>query len=548
MKKWRIKSSDSSQELKAEDVVAQLLRNRSITSKKEINEFLYPKIEHVTIESSGIERAQYIKFQERIARAIDEKDKIVIYGDYDVDGVCATAILWETLYSKSKNVEPYIPDRVSEGYGLSIKGIENLLSKSPDTKIIITVDNGIVAHEAVKFANKKGIDVVITDHHVKGKIISDAFCVLHTTSLCGAGIAWVIAKELGFETSKRIEEKLELACIATVADLVPLTHNNRAIVKAGLKGIKTTKRVGIRALLKNAGIDQTTVGVYAIGHLIAPRINATGRIQSAMNALRLICTNNEEKATSLSSLVSQVNTERQELTEKSIKHARLLTLENDFSNRINVVADKSYNPGIIGLIASGLVESYYKPSFAISIGDEISKGSARSITGVNIIELLRSLGDTLVEAGGHPMAAGFSIRTDKIDDFKKELSLKSESVVTDEILERYINIDTLIPFRLINNKILNEIEKLEPFGMGNPEPVFATEKVEIVEVRKIGKEKNHLKLKVKSDKKVLDAVAFKWADKIEIESGDIVDIAYTIDENVWNGKISIQLKIRDIRN
>lgn len=548
MKHWKIIHQETGDKVEktVDEIVKILLKNRNLVSKKDIQTFLNPDITKTTLTSCGIDEKAFLKFKKRIEKAIEKSEKIIIFGDYDVDGITSCAILWETLYSKTKNVIPYIPDRADEGYGLSKKGIENVLKNNPDTKIIITVDNGIVAYDAVNFANGKGIDVIVTDHHVKGKKLPAAFCIIHTTSLCGGGISWVLANELQYESQEKVIEKLELATLATIADLVPLINDNRAIVKEGLEVLRNTRRVGLIELLKEAGVGKENIGVYTIGHVIAPRLNATGRIQSAMNALRLLCTKDLKKAEELAKMLGGVNRDRQGLTEESVNHAKLLALENS-SPHITIVSDVSYNQGVIGLVASQLVEVYYKPAVAIAVGDKVSKGSARSISGVNIIELLRSVSEQLIEAGGHPMAAGFSVDTDRIGEFVKELEKKASKVVTEELLKRYLKIDTLIPFSIISMEFLDAIAKLEPYGMGNPEPVFATESVSILELRKLGKEQNHLKMKVESDGKVFDAIAFGMADKIDISEGDTVDIAYIIDKNEWNGKVSLQLKIRDIK-
>lgn len=547
MKNWHILyDSEKIGKLSVENIVEILLTNRSISSDEKA-EFVNPDISKVNIASVGIEKKSFDLFEERIKRAIKDNEKIIIFGDYDVDGICASAILWETLFSKTKNVMPYIPDRIEEGYGLSIKGIDNVLKLHSDVKVIITVDNGIVAHDAVSYAKEKGIDVVVTDHHVKGEKEPDAYCILHTTSLCGAGIAWTIAKELQFEDKESVEEKLELAALATIADLVPLTGANRAIVKKGLEILKKSKRPGLLKLYKEAAIEISSIGVYTIGYVIAPRLNATGRIESAMNALRLLCTRDKKKASELARLLSTINKSRQDLTEESVEHAKLLAIESSLE-KITLVAHETYNQGVIGLIASQLVEAYYKPAFAISIGDKISKGSARSIAGVNIIELLRSVGDTLLEAGGHPMAAGFSIETERIEEFVLALSKKAEEVVTDEHLKRFLKIDMLLSFESVTQELVESLKKLEPFGMANPEPVFATKNVTVVESRKIGREQNHLKMKLEKDGKVFDAIGFRMAEKTDFLAGDTIAIAYTLEENVWNGKTNLQLKLKDIHS
>lgn len=544
MKKWKLLSKKQVEN--ETQVFEELLKIRGI-EKQNLENFLNPKTSDITLNSIGLKKADFSKFEKRIIKAIDKKEKIVIFGDYDVDGICGTAILWETLYSKTKNVFPYIPDRIDEGYGLSKKGIDNVLSLYPDTKIIITVDNGIVAYEAIDYANSSGLEIIVTDHHQIGKKENNASIILHTTELCGAGIAWILSRELKFESLKNINQKLELAMLATIADLVPLLGANRVIVKEGREVLKGTERVGLQEILKEAKIEKDKIGVYAVGHIIAPRLNASGRIDKAINALRLLCTKDREKAKYFANLLGGVNRERQDLTQEAVNHAKMLTLEMNISPKITIVAHESYNPGVIGIVASQMVESYYRPAFAISIGEEISKGSARSIRGVNIIELLRSVADHLIETGGHPMAAGFSFYTQKREDFFKALALAADEIVTDEILERFINIDLFLPFELITKKLYKEIERIEPFGMGNAEPVFATEGVKVSEIRKIGKESKHLKMKLSKEGQIFDAVGFSLADKYDIDPGDTISIAYTIDENEWKGKKSLQLKIKDIQ-
>lgn len=546
MKKWKI-LSNKKQIATIRNVVDVLFENRSIKTEKEKEEFLNPDLKNITLSSVGLDAQEFEKFRKRIDVSIKNQEKTIIFGDYDVDGICASAILWETLFVKNKKSVPYIPERIKEGYGLSKKGIDNVLLLHPDTKLIITVDNGIVAYDVIDYAKKKKLDIIVTDHHLLGKKKNNALSILHTVNLCGAGIAWIIAKELGFEKKEKVFEKLELAMLATIADLVPLTNANRAIVKEGLKIIKDTSRIGLQELLLQADINKEDVGVYTVSHIIAPRLNASGRIDKAINALRLLCTHNREKAKYYSSMLSMVNRDRQDLTLDAVEHAKTLSITTSYSSKITIVADKSYNPGIIGIVASQMVESYYRPSFAVSIGEEISKGSARSIKGVNIIELLRSVSSHLIEVGGHPMAAGFSVKTDHMEEFFIALAKKAESIVTDEILERFITIDMLLPFELIDKKLFLAIEKLSPFGMGNLEPVFATEDVEVLDVRRIGQEGKHLKMKVSKEGKVFDAIGFGLSKKHDIAIGNIVGIAYTIDENEWQGRKTVQLKVKDIK-
>lgn len=545
MKRWKILQNKPIST--NAEIIELLLSNRKIL-KKDREEFLDPRTDNITLEKTGLSRAEFNRFKKILENAFANEEKIIVYGDYDVDGITGSAILFETLYARTKNVSAYIPSRADEGYGLSIKGIDNVLEKNPDTKLIITVDNGIVANKAVLYAKEKGIGVVITDHHAKGEKEPDALCILHTTSLCGAGVAWVIARELGFENEDKVHEKLGLAALATVADLVPLIGANRAIVKEGLEVLRETRRLGLRELFNIARIDKKQMSVYTIGHQIAPRLNASGRLAHAIQALRLLCTNNEEKARKYAKLLNDTNQDRQLLTDDSVQHAKLLALEHKLNTKIILVSHESYNQGIIGLVASHLVESYYRPSFAISIGiDGISKGSARSIPGVNIIDMLRAVSDELLEVGGHPMAAGFSVRTEKINSLHASLSKEAERLVTEDLLEKILYIDMMIPFSLISKSLYHDIQALSPFGMANFEPIFATENVRVEEVRRIGREGNHLKFILSNDRKSFEAVAFGGADKYVVSNDDIINIAYAIDQNVWNGKIITQLKIKDLK-
>src|SRR3990167_11094576 len=327
MRKWDIvgKLKTPSSKLESGDIIQTLLANRGIKTKKEIEAFLNPKLSNITISNLTIDSKQLNKAVLRIKDAIKKKEKIVVFGDYDVDGICGTAILWETLNSLHAKVTPYIPHRIDEGYGLSEKGISNVKFQISNVKLIITVDNGIVANKAVEFANKQGIDVIITDHHVPSRKLPDALVIVHTTKLCGAGVAYLLAQELRMENGKwKMEnlEHLELVALATVADLVPLKGSSRTLLKFGLEQLRKTQRIGLLELFKEAGLTKESIGVYEIGHMIAPRLNAMGRLEYAMDSLRLICTNNQKRAEELARLLGSTNKDRQELTLQSVLHAK----------------------------------------------------------------------------------------------------------------------------------------------------------------------------------------------------------------------------------
>ncbi len=543
MKRWNIlKRTDK---LTQEKLLTILLENRSVTTKLQKEKFLTPKLSDVTVESVKIDKLELKKTVERIKKAISNKKQIIVFGDYDVDGICGSAILWETLNDLGANVLPYIPSRFEEGYGLSIKGIDNLLKENKEVDLIITVDNGIVANEAVDYATSKGIDVIITDHHAPSDNKPKAFSIVHTTLLCGTGVAYLLSKSF---KKKDEDNHLELVVLATIADLVPLTNANRVLVHFGLEVLKKTERVGLLALFNSAGIDRKEVDVYEIGHVIAPRLNAMGRLESAMDSLRLICTNNSKRAAILAKALSDTNLQRQQFTTKALMHAKAKAKEK-LVNNLLFIADESYQQGVIGLVAGRLVEEFYLPSIVISKGKTFSKASVRSVKGFNIIEFLRQASDLLVDVGGHPMAAGFTVETQKLDQLEEKLYELSAKLLKKDHLERVLNIDLEIPSDFISFKTYDLISKLKPFGMANPEPTFITKNLRVEALKIIGKDGKHLKLslKPKDSSFWIDAIAFGMGELNAIEIGDEIEVAYTLDLNEWNGNKKLQLKVKDIK-
>lgn len=553
-KKWEILAELNQQgnTCDEQEVVRIILRNRGITTEEEKQVYLHPSLNEVTVDSVGIDTSQLEKTIARLKAAYEKKEGIVVYGDYDVDGITGTAVLWETLHQLGLHALPYIPHRTGEGYGLSIKGIEKILETLPQTKLIITVDNGIVAGDAVVYAGQKGIDVIITDHHTMGDSLPAAYSIVHTTKLCGASVAWILSREIkkNFQKDENITQHLDLIALATVADLVPLTGKNRVILKHGLPFLRKTERVGLQALFQEAGIDPEHIGVYEIGHVIGPRINAMGRLESAMDSLRLLCTKDSKKAADLAGRLGTTNRERQLLTQSRSQHAKDLVSNEKYLKNILVISHEMYEEGIIGLIAGKLVEEYYRPAIVIAKGEKISKASARSVTGFNIIEFIRSAKHHLLNAGGHPMAAGFTLDTEKIPLLKEFLETQAVTVVTEELLTRIIKIDCLLPFLCIRQSLYNLLQTLEPFGMANPQPVFMSSHVLVEEVKPIGREKNHLKFLLADTERtmLIEAIAFSMAEKgTDIKSGDTIDIVYSLDENEWNGRKKLQLKLKDFK-
>ena len=555
MKKWQIlrASEPGIRNPESEKIISILLGNRGVHTKKERESFLNPPNPwDLTAKDVGIDNSSLRKGIARINKAIDAKESIVVYADYDADGITAGAIMWETVHRLGGNIMPYIPHRVEEGYGLSKKGIDAVI-KEYHPKLIITVDHGITAAEKVDYAISKGIDVVVTDHHVKPKDLPNC-PIIHTTDLCGAGISWFVAKELvagcGMEVTD-YEELIALAAIGTIADMVPLVGPNRSIAKFGLNVLNKNKHVGLDALMKDAGLTKGELGTYDISHMLAPRLNAMGRLVHGMDALRLLCTKQEDKAMLLARKLGLTNKERQQMTVDTTVHARDLVKGMVKMKKLLFVSHDSYNQGIIGLVAGKLVEEFYRPAVVLSRGEFVSKASARSIAGFNIIEAIRTCSDILVDAGGHPMAAGFTIETKYIGQLQDRLEALAEKELPEEKLVRVLKIDTEISLENVTEKLWKAIQDFAPFGFGNSEPVFSTSDVTVDDARLVGADGKHLKLKIRStinDKRsTIDAIAFGMgAFYAKLRPDTPINVAYSIDMNVWNGSRRLQLKVKDI--
>jgi single-stranded-DNA-specific exonuclease len=536
MKKWVILNKDS------RDVIKTLLQNRGLKTKIKINEFLNPTLpEKLSLKELDLDQKEIKKTILRIKQAKIKKEKVIVYGDYDADGICATAVLWEALYSLGLDTLPYIPGRFDEGYGINIRSVKKLQEKEPKLKLIITVDNGIVAAKEIAAINKLGINIIVLDHHTLGKIIPEAFSIIHTTQICAAAIVWILARELKAD----VKSSLDLVALATIADQMPLIGANRSFAKYGLEALRKTQRKGLLALFAEAAIKKEDIGTYEVGYLIAPRINAMGRIEQAIDSLRLLCTKDIKRAADLADLIGKTNTKRQKIVEEVVIHARQTLLASPKSKFI-ILADENYHEGVIGLAASRLVDEFHRPAIVISKGKDISKASARSIPGFNIIESIWKLEDLLTAGGGHPMAAGFSLETKSIEIFIKRFRDLNAKLLTPEILERKLKIDLELKFTDITEELVKIIETFEPTGMGNPTPVFVSYGVEIKTVRPVGRDGKHLKLTLTQDSHTFDSIAFGMGDSLpDLKLGKKIDVAYSLEENIWNGSSSLQLKIKD---
>ncbi len=542
--KWEI--LDQSKVESQKELISILLKNRGVEMAREKKEFLEPtnpleiEIKEVGLTDTSIKRAI-----ERVKKAKKNHEFVVIYGDYDADGITASAILWETLHEVGLDVLPFIPDRFEDGYGIKSQTVEKLKTKFPNLSLIITIDNGIVAYDGIKKAKELGIDTIVIDHHQKGtkKLLTPY--VLHATSICGSALAWFFSRELSKSYKLPISlsrSKLELAAIGTIADQMLLTGVNRAVVKFGLVELNKTKRPGLLSLYKDAGIKE--IGPYEIGFVIAPRINSMGRLKNGLESLRLLCTKDKVRAMRISIDIGKTNTDRQKIVDEVVTHA----LESNIGESgVIVLASEVYHEGVIGLAAAKLVEKFYRPAVVISKGKEVSKASARSISGFNIIEAVRSV-NLHIEGGGHPMAAGFSIESVKIEKFTKEINKYAKTILTNEMLEKKVKVDCEINFKLIDNVLIDSLKIFEPVGLGNPQPVFETKGINLVEAKPVGRDAKHIKIKLKQDEQIFDSIYFGGGEIYSKLSPDAkIDIVYNVEENVWNGYINIQLRIRDLK-
>lgn len=533
------------------EIITAIIANRGISSDQQA-EFLHPTDpQKIKPSDVDLDPHQLQKALIRIKKAIKNQEQIYIYGDYDADGITSTAILWEALHFQKAKVMPYIPDRGDKIRGLSPDGIDQILSdKDGPCRLIITVDNGISAFKGIDYATKKGIDVIITDHHqpkTKDQKICypPALSIIHTTKLAGVGVTWFLAKKI-----INLVTALELVAIGTIADMVPLIGPNRSLVKFGLESLKKSKRIGLKSLANLSSINLKTIGTYQVGYVLAPYLNAMARLEHALDSLRLLCTTDQKKSKKLANILHQTNLNRQDKTMKMFFHA-----VNQWENRRQLqkklifIQHQSYHQGIVGLVAGRLVEKFYKPAFVVSMGKTLSKGSARSIKGFNVLKALRDMEDLIEEHGGHQMAAGFTAKTINLPRIQKKLEDLAEKQLTQKQLTPIIKIDCELKPTDINWELWTELEKLEPSGFDNKPPLFISKKITLLNFRSVGQDQKHLKLTLQgpSLQDPLQAIAFNQGILANnLFPNQPVDIIYTLEVNHWNNQKSLQLKIKHL--
>jgi single-stranded-DNA-specific exonuclease len=561
---WTFKkepSVDSENQLKKllniDDLIAKLLILRGIETYDEARVFFKPSLDdlHDPFLMKDMELAVA-----RIVHAINEKEKIMVYGDYDVDGTTAVSLVYSFLQKFYPNITTYIPDRYAEGYGISFQSIDFAFDN--DIKLIIALDCGIKSVDKIDYAKQKGIDFIICDHHQPGLELPDAVAILNPKQtdcyypfdeLCGCGIGFKLVQAIGQHWNISLEELkpyLDLVAIAIGADIVPLNGENRTLTYLGLDVINTNPRPGVQALIKQAKRESLTNSDVVFG--LAPRINAAGRMKHGQNAVQLLIEEDIEIAMKFAEEIELYNSDRREVEAQNSQEAILmieeLKEENNFST---VIYNENWHKGVIGIVASRLQETYYRPTIVFTKSGDYLAASARSVNHFDIYEAIEKCSEHLIQYGGHKYAAGMTIKPENFNAFKAAFETVVKSTIKPEWLEREISIDAKINFTDITPKFVRLIKKFEPFGPCNPTPIFYSNKIfDTGYAKSIGKNNEHLKMFLKQSKSEegLAAVAFGIGQKLSvIEKSKPFEACYSIDENLFNGQVTLQLRIRDLR-
>ncbi|HHE37765.1 MAG TPA: single-stranded-DNA-specific exonuclease RecJ [Candidatus Cloacimonetes bacterium] len=566
-KRWRVSEPltleqqeqkvNISKEIKCPEMVAEMLIRKGIVDLPAIDDFFHPNLENI---HDPFLFPQMDKAVNRIIKAIKNKEKITIYGDYDVDGTTSTALLYLGLKKLQAIVDYYIPHRMIEGYGLSLSGVEQL--KENGTQLIISVDCGINAFEEVDEINSLGMDIIITDHHNPKEELPAGVAIINPKmkendypyiDLAGVGVAYkllsAVYQKIDFGDKQIVHKYIDLVALGTIADIVPLTGENRIFASIGLDRLIKKQNIGLNALIGIAGLSQKELNASDIVFGVAPRINAAGRMGSALRAVELMVSTDENKSMELAQIIERENSLRQQIDQRTFEEACEI-IEKKYKNMDEtyciVVSSDDWHPGVIGIVASKLVEKYYRPAIMISFKDGIGSGSGRSIAGFDLFQALKNVEDYLETFGGHKYAAGLSILVEYVDSFENRLSKFIEKNISPELLIPPLKIDTELELYDINEHLLEWLNKFAPFGPGNMRPTFVTKKVMIVGYPyNVGA--NHLKLKVIKDGCTLDLIGFNLGDFLPfLKKGSLLDIAYTLEFNTWQGRSTIQGKLKDI--
>ena len=588
-KRWNVTgpragARELAERLKTSPLVAQMLLNRGFSEPDACREFLRPSLKclHDPTLIPGLRPAA-----ERVAKAIRDKEKIVVYGDYDVDGITASAILWHAITQLGGVVATYVPHRIDEGYGLNVEAVKQICAEG--AKLIVTVDCGITATAPAACARECGVDLIITDHHdFHGDALPDCASVVHprlappldfdelgrvavgvsqvypNPHLCGAGVAFKLAWEIGKcvnGDSARVNESFKaflveataLAALGTIADVVPLVGENRALAHFGLGGLKASKLVGIRALIASAGLDGQKLDSYHVGFRLAPRLNACGRMGHARLAVEMLTTANESRAVEIATYLEEQNRDRQALERKiadeAIAQARARGMDNGDARAI-VLGSPDWHPGVIGIVASRLVDRFHRPSVLVAFGNaDYGQGSGRSIAGFHLARALDACTEHLEAHGGHEMAAGLKVRPEKFDAFAEAFLAHAGETISDEQLVPELALECDAEFSQITEALVNDMKRLGPFGHGNRKPLLCCRGAELVgPPRRVGKTGDHLQLFVRQGTTGMRCIAFNKGELFDrLRAGTFLDLAVEPQLNDFNGRVSVELDVKDLQ-
>ncbi len=559
-KKWLLKEFDKSRVLEISrtfgisPLTSIVLYNRGVREDEQIKKFLSKDLG--TMYDPFLMR-DMDKAVKRINAAKEAGERITIYGDYDVDGITAIAILYKYLSGLGIDVDYYVPDRMQEGYGVNRDALDKI--KTRGSSLIITVDTGITAVEECEYATEIGLDVIVTDHHECKERIPDVYaaidpkrkdCKYPFKSLAGVGVVFKLIQALDKNSSlfELMEDYADLMCLGTVADISPLVDENRVIVTEGLKRFKRTKNVGLKALI-DVSTNGKAITTSTIGYIIAPRINASGRLGCASRSVELFLTDDEENAMKLANSLCEENSLRQQTEQKMFKEALEYIEEHPEvkEDKIIVIPHENWHHGIVGIVSSKITEKFYKPSILFAIDGDEAKGSGRSVSGFNLFGALESCSDLLEKFGGHELAAGLTIKSSNIEEFRKKINEYSKDKISESMLVPTVMLDAAIKVPYITIDTVHDINRLQPFGVDNPTPAFAVRNIKIHKIS-VMSEGKHLRMTLLKEGKYLDAVGFGMGEYYHhLEEGDFIDVAFALDINDYKGFQNVQLILKDIK-
>jgi single-stranded-DNA-specific exonuclease len=561
-KVWRLPQNDLSivqritEELKISPLIAQVLHNRNLKTVTEAADFLKPRLAQLR---DPLEIPDAVLGAKRILQAKEKGEKVVVFGDYDVDGVTGTTILLHTLKFLGLEATYYIPHRYEEGYSLSIGAIKKIAAGG--VKLIITVDCGSSSFEEVEAANALGLEVIVTDHHNLPAELPAALAIINpkrmagdhpSKDLAGAGVAfkfaWALLRVAGIKESDFLVSLLDLASLGTISDVVPLTRENRVLAAAGLTKLSEGGRLGIRSLAEAASVkNEITVNHVYFG--LAPRINAAGRLEHASKSVELLLTEDPALAKELALELNRINVRRQEIG-NAIKVEVFSQLSDEFikQNKLVIMTGDNWHPGVIGIVASQVVDRFDRPTILIGVSDGVGRGSARSVGKINIFDLLTTCRDLFIDFGGHKGAAGFEIKPELIPQLVTKLRAEAERLIKVEDLTPVLTIDAAVEPESVTLNLIKELSILGPHGEGNPRPVFMTKNLKLDDFRLVGKDKRHLKMKLSKNGQSLETIGFDFgAITNDLKLDATYDLAYQLETNEWDGFETAQLRLLDIR-